>query len=92
MKVKLSADRRIVGTKHAWELQRRKVVKGKDRWRAFKWFPSFGSAVQEAVHTEIREHPATTLAEAIKAVDTIVHRYAQLIPCEFELRVKETRP
>ncbi len=89
MNIKLSADRRIVGTKHAWELQRRSTVNGNDRWRAFKWFPSFGSAVQEAVHAEIRAHPATTLVEAIKAVDTIVHRYAQLIPCEYEIRVRD---
>ena len=89
MNIKLSEDRRIVGTKHAWELQRRRTVKGQDSWRAFKWFPSFALAVQEAVHAEIREHPANDLAKAIKAVDTIVHRYAQLIPCEFEIKRKD---
>ena len=66
------------------------VVKGEEQWRAIKWFRSFGSAVQEAVHAEIREHPATTVVEAIKAVDTIVQRYAQLIPCEFEIKRKDT--
>ncbi len=90
MKIKLSEDRRIVGTKYAWELQRRKVVKGEDRWRAYKWFATFGSAVQEAVHAEIRQHPATTLVEAIKAVDRLVQRYANLIPCEFEIKRKDT--
>ncbi len=90
MKIDLSEDLRVVGTKHAWELQRRKVVKGEDRWRAYKYFQSFGRAVQEAVHAEIRTHPAKDLAEAIRAVDTIVHRYAQLIPCEFEIKPKDT--
>ncbi len=90
MRINLSDDHRIVGTKYAWALQRRIVVKGKDRWRAYKWFHTFGSAVQEAVHAEIRQHPATTLVEAIKAVDTIVQRYAQLIPCEFEIKRKDT--
>ncbi len=89
MKIKLSEDRRIVGTKYAWELQRRRTVKGQDRWGAYKWFTTFGRAVQEAVHSEIRQHPATTLVEAIKAVDTIVQRYAQLIPCEFEIKRKD---
>ena len=92
MQIDLSDDLRIVGTKHAWELQRRRMVKGEDRWRAFKWFPTFGSAVQRAVHDEIRQHPATTLVEAIEAVDSIVQRYARLIPCEFEIRVKEPKP
>ena len=86
MRINLSETRRIVGTKYAWELQRRKVVKGEDRWRAYKYFQSFGRAVQEAVHAEIRTHPANDLTEAIQAVDTIVHRYANLIPCEFEIR------
>jgi len=90
MKIKLSDDRRVVGTKYAWELQRRRTVKGQDCWRAFKWFPSFAMAVQEAVHADIRQHPATTLVEAIKAVDTIVQRYANLIPCEFEIKRKDT--
>ncbi len=90
MRIDLSEDRRIVGTQYAWKLQRRRVVKGKEQWRAFKWFPSFAMAVQEAVHAEIRQHPATTLVEAIKAVDTIVQRYANLIPCEFEIKRKDT--
>jgi len=91
MKIDLSDDLRVVGTKYAWELQSRKVVKGKERWRAFKWYGTFSSAVQGAVHGEIREHPAQSLAEAIEAVNTLVHRYARLIPCEYEIRLKEPK-
>ncbi len=90
MKIKISDDRRIVGAQYAWELQHRGTVKGEDRWRAYKWFRTFGRAVQEAVHAEIRQHPATTLVEAIKAVDSVVQRYANLIPCEFEITPKDT--
>ena len=89
MKIDLSEDLRVVGTKYAWELQRRRTVKGEDRWRAYKYFQSFGRAVQEAVHAEIRTHPAKDLAEAIRAVDSIVQRYARLIPCEYEIRITD---
>ena len=89
MRVNVSDGLRIVGTKYAWELQRRRTVKGEDCWRAYKWFHTFGRAVQEAVHAEIRTHPANDLAEAIQAVDTIVHRYANLIPCEFEITCRD---
>ncbi len=89
MKIDLSENHRIVGTKYAWELQRRRTVKGEDCWRAYKWFRSFAMAVQEAVHAEIRTHPANDLAEAIEAVDSIVQRYANLIPCEFEIKRKD---
>jgi len=89
MKIDLRDDLRIVGKQHCWELQRRRVVKCEERWEPRKWFTSFGMAVQEAVHAEIREHPAQTLVEAIEAVDQIVQRYARLIPSEFELRRKD---
>ena len=89
MKIDLRDDLRVVGTEHAWELQRRTVVKGQERWRPFKWFKTFGMAVPEAVHAEIRQHPAQALVEAIEAVDSIVQRYARLIPCEFELRRRD---
>ena len=58
MKIDLSPDRRIVGTRHAWELQRLTIVKGKDRSRPYQWFKTFGTAVQEDVHADIRQHPA----------------------------------
>ncbi len=89
MRVNVSDGLRIVGTKYAWELQHRRTIKGQDHWRAYKWFRTFGRAVQEAVHAEIRQHPATTLVEAIKAVDSVVQRYANLIPCEFEIKAKD---
>ena len=92
MKIDLRDDLRIVGTKHAWELQRLKVVKGKEQWRAYKWFRTFALAVQDAVHADIRQHPASTLADAIEAVDLVVQRYANLIPCEFEIKRKHETP
>ncbi len=89
MKIKLSEDLRIMGTEHAWALQRRRVVKGEERWESFRWYPTFGSAVSDALHKDIRLHPATTLVEAIKAVSSLVHRYTNLIPCEFEIKRKD---
>jgi len=91
MKIDLSDDLRVVGTPHAWELQKRRVVRGKDRWNAYRWYRTFGLAVQGAVHGEIREHPAQSLVEAIEGVNTLVHRYARLIPCEYEIRLKEPK-
>ncbi len=90
MRINLSDDLRIVGKKHAWELQRLRIVKGEGSWRAYKWFRTFAMAVQEAVHAEVRQHPATTVVDAINAVDTIVQRYANLIPCDFEIKPKDT--
>ena len=39
----------------------------------------------EAVHRDIRTHPAASLSEAIEAVSSIVQRYTELIPSEYRL-------
>ncbi len=74
---------RIAGTERAWELQRPRMSDGKKRWVPYKWFTSFGLALQEAVHREIRVHPANGLSEAIEAVSSLVQKYEELIPSEF---------
>ena len=76
---------RIVGTERAWELQRPHKRKDKVTWEPYKWLNSFGSALDEAVHREIRTHPAASLSEAIEAVSGLVQRYEQLIPSKFRL-------
>ncbi len=90
MDIKLSDDLRIEGTEHCWVLRRRRVVKGKERWEPLKWYRTFGSAVSGALHRDIRLHPAQSLVEAIQAVTSLVHRYTNLIPCEFEIKPKDT--
>ena len=79
MIIPLSDDRRIVGTEHCWELQRRHFVKGQERWRPYKYFHELGSAVQEAAHAEIRLDPAASLSEALETIDRVVRRYEDLL-------------
>ncbi len=85
MIVQLDSKTRIVGTDHAWELQRQRNYKGGTKWESYKWFTTFRSALEEAVHHEIRTHPAKGLSDAIEAVSGLVQRYEQLIPSKFRL-------
>ncbi len=85
MIVQLDSKTRIVGTVHAWELQRQRNYKGGTKWAPYKWFTTFRSALEEAVHREIRTHPAASLSEAIEAVSGLVQRYEELIPAEYRL-------
>jgi len=85
MIVQLDPKTRIKGTERAWELQRTRMRKGELTWEPYKWFKSFGSALDEAVHREIRIHPANGLSEAIGAVSGLVQRYEQLIPSKYRL-------
>ncbi len=79
MIIPLTDDRRIVGTEHCWELQRRQIVNGDERWRVYKYFHKVSSAVHEAAHAEIRSDPAANLSEALKAVERVVRKYELLI-------------
>jgi len=83
--IPLDEKTRIVGTERAWELQRPRNRNGEERWEPYKWFTSFGSALEEAVHREIRVHPATSLSEAIEAVSGLVQKYEELIPSKYRL-------
>ena len=85
MIVQLDPKIRIKGTERAWELQRKRNYKGGKKWAPYKWFTTFRSALEEAVHREIRTHPAASLSEAIEAVSGLVQRYEELIPAEYRL-------
>ncbi len=85
MIVQLDPKTRIKGTERAWELQHPRNRNGEERWEPYKWFNSFGQALDEAVHREIRIHPAYGLSEAIHAVSEIVQKFEQLIPSEYRL-------
>ena len=92
MIIQIDSKTRIHGTKRAWELQRLRNDKGAKRWVAYKWFATFGSALQEAVHREIRVHPANGLSEAIEAVSSLVQKYEELIPSEFRFGKQISEP
>jgi len=88
MIIQVDPKTRIKGTASCWELQQIRVRKGEPTWEAFKWFMSFEHALGEAVHREIRLHPAISLSDALRAVSEVIQRFNQLIPSDYELRQK----
>ena len=86
MIIQLNSKTRIFGTERAWELQRLRNYKGDKKWEPYKWFTTFRCALDEAVHREIRTHPAHTLSDAIEAVSALVQKYEELIPSEYRFR------
>ena len=92
MIVQLDPKTRIKGTERAWELQRQRNYKGGTKWEPYKWFTTFRSALDEAVHREIRLHPANGLSEAIEAVSDVVQKYEELIPSKFRFTKKIKEP
>ena len=79
MIIPISEELRIRGTEQCWQLEKAIVRKGKRDWAAFKYFQELGKAVSEACRREIRLHSATTLTDAIKAIDQIATRYNKLL-------------
>ena len=85
MIIQIDPKTRIVGTERSWELQRPRKRKDELVWEPHKWFKSFRHALEEAVHREIRVHPANGLSEAIEAVSGLVQKYEELIPSKYRL-------
>ncbi len=85
MIIDLDPKTRIKGLESCWALQRKRNRAGTDSWQSYKWFTSFGRALEEAVQHEIRTHPAYGLAEALEAVAELVQRYEKLIPAESKI-------
>ena len=79
MIIPLSKEYRVRGTEHCWQLEKAVLRKGQRDWAAFKYFSDPGKAVSEACRREIRLHPASSLADALQAVDQITARYNKLL-------------
>ena len=92
MIVQLDSKTRIKGTERAWELQRKRNYKGGTKWESYKWFTTFRSALEEAVHREIRLHPARTLTDAIDGVSDVLQKFEKLIPSEFKFAKQINEP
>ncbi len=85
MIIAIDETKRIAGTERSWQLQRLRTRKGEPHWEPYKWCNSFCTALEEAVHGDVRLHPAHTLADAINAVSGIIRRYEELIPTKYRL-------
>ena len=79
MIIPLSKEYRVCGTERCWQLEKRRKRNDKHEWAAYKYFQSVGEAVGAACRRDIRLHPASSLAEALQAVDQIVTRYNKLL-------------
>ncbi len=91
MVIPLNDNLRIFGGQLAWELQHRKVVKGKDRWESFKWFTRLGQAMREAGEIEFRLSEGNSLDEAIEAASRVSHRYERLLDAAFSEVAQKAR-
>ena len=79
MIIPLCKEYRVRGTEHCWQLEKKRVRKDSYEWEAFKYFQSFGEAVGAACRREVRLDPASSLADALQAIDQIASRYNKLL-------------
>ena len=85
MIIQIDEKTRIHGTSMRWQLERpinRKEIG--PVWEPYKYFATFGLALEAAGEAEIRSHPALTQVDAIEAVSAIRRKYGD---CRF-LRVE----
>ncbi len=83
MVIPLNDNVRIFGGPLCWELQRRRTVRGAERWETHKWFTKLGQAMQEAGETEIRLSEGHSLTDAIEAFSRVSHRCDTILEAAF---------
>ena len=79
MNIQLTEELRIRGTADCWQLEKAAKRKDQIEWRPFKYYRTIAGAVGEACQRTIRLHPATSLSEALRAVDEITEKYAKIL-------------
>jgi len=70
---------RIKPTNYCWQVEYCRRKKGELIWEPKTYHSSLGQAVSAAVQREIRNHPASTISDALRAVDAIGQKYDQAI-------------
>jgi hypothetical protein len=75
---------RIKSTKHCWQVEYCRRKNGELNWEPKTYHSSLGQAVSAAVKREIRNHPASTISDALRAVDAIGQKYDQAIKSAVE--------
>ena len=76
MIIPLDNKTRIRGTTECWQLE---SLRNDGAWRATQYFQTFGTALRQAAQRDIRLHPASSLSDAIEAVERIAARYNKLL-------------
>lgn len=79
MVIPVRDDLRVHGGSMAWEIQRRRVVKGETRWESFKWFSKLGQALEWAGQEQIRLSEGNSLADTIEAFSAVAQRYQAVL-------------
>jgi hypothetical protein len=84
MIIQIDDKLRIVGDERQWKCQRFFELKKPNKrgetsvWRSFSYHTNLSAAVSELARRDIRTDPATTIAEAEKAVAAIIQRYTRI--------------
>ena len=79
MIINLDKDTRIASNIHSWDIQKKRLHKGKETWQPIKYYATFAQAVRGAYQLEIRTTHAEGLDECIRAATSSIERYNNIL-------------
>ena len=91
MKLPIDEQYRISSDAHQWILQKVRTRKGVKDWESITFHSDLDDLIQHLGHRMVRESDATTLAEALVAIENVTTTLSQVLAPEFGevLKVKK---
>ena len=82
MIIDIDEGHRIVSSELSWDIERWIVPKEGSKtdphWKKIKYYATLPQALSGACQLEIARHPADTITDAAKAIESITGRYREL--------------
>ena len=68
-----------------WQLQRKRVVKGIDEWKSFRYYMTLESAVKDVIHVGLSKENFNSLATYAEAQNRVIKYIAKQLSPEYKI-------
>lgn len=89
MRLRINEQYRISSDANQWILQKVRTRKGVEDWESISFHSAIDDLIQDLGHRMVRESDATTLAEALVAIENVTTTLSQALTTQKET-LKET--
>ena len=79
MKLPINKQYRIASDANQWILQKSRTRKGVQEWESIAFYTDFGQLVKSLTNRMVRESDATTLTDALAAIENVTTTISQAL-------------
>ena len=84
MKLPINEQYRIASDANQWILQKSRTRKGVQEWESIAFYTDFGQLVKSLTNRMVRDSDATTLTDALAAIENVTTTISQALTVQEE--------